>query len=140
MALPMNTGAEAVETAIKTARRWAYEVKKVEADQAEIITCIDNFHGRTMAAVSLSSEEEDKQSYGPFLPCYKLVPYRDIDELKAAINKNTALFLIYPIQAVAGINIPTIVFLKEAYDLYQSENVLFMADEIQSGLGRSGNF
>jgi len=140
MALPMNTGAEAVETAIKTARRWAYEVKKVEADQAEIITCIDNFHGRTMAAVSLSSEEEDKKSYGPILPGFKLVPYGDIDALKAAINKNTAGFLIEPIQGEAGINIPPDGFLKEAYDLCQSENVLFMADEIQSGLGRSGKF
>lgn len=140
MALPMNTGAEAVETAIKTARRWAYEVKGVEEDKAEIITCIGNFHGRTMAAVSLSSEEEDKKSYGPILPGFKLVPYGDIDALKAAINENTAGFLIEPIQGEAGVNVPPEGFLKEAYDLCQSENVLFMADEIQAGLGRSGKF
>src|SRR5699024_11966413 len=85
MALPMNTGAEAVETAINTARRWAYEVKKVVADQAEIITCIDNFHGRTMAAVCLSLEEEEKISYGPFLPCFHLVTYSDIDVFTAVI-------------------------------------------------------
>ncbi|HLR58939.1 MAG TPA: ornithine--oxo-acid transaminase [Pseudogracilibacillus sp.] len=140
MALPMNTGAEAVETAIKAARRWAYEVKGVEEDKAEIITCIGNFHGRTMAAVSLSSEEEDKKSYGPILPGFKLVPYGDIDALKAAINENTAGFLIEPIQGEAGVNVPPEGFLKEAYDLCQSENVLFIADEIQAGLGRSGKF
>src|SRR5699024_7474961 len=140
MALPMNTGAEAVETAIKAARRWAYDIKGVQEDQAEIITCIDNFHGRTMAAVSLSSEEEDKKSYGPILPSFKLVPYGYIDNLKAAVNENTARFLIEPIQGKAGINIPPDRFLKEAYDLCQSKNVLFTADEIQSGLGRSGKF
>ena len=140
MALPMNTGAEVVETAIKAARRWAYEVKGVEEDKAEIITCIGNFHGRTMAAVSLSSEEEDKKSYGPILPGFKLVPYGDIDALKAAINENTAGFLIEPIQGEAGVNVPPEGFLKEAYDLCQSENVLFIADEIQAGLGRSGKF
>ncbi len=140
MALPMNTGAEAVETAIKAARRWAYEVKGVDQDKAEIITCIDNFHGRTMAAVSLSSEEEDKKSYGPILPGFKLIPFGDIDALKAAINENTAGFLIEPIQGEAGVNVPPEGFLKEAFDLCQSENVLFMADEIQAGLGRSGKF
>src|SRR5699024_574500 len=140
MALPMNTGAEAVETAIKAARRWAYEVKGVEEDKAEIITCIGNFHGRTMAAVSLSSDEEDKKSYGPILPGFKLVPYGDMDALKAAINENTAGFLIEPIQGEAGVNVPPEGFLKEAYELCQSENVLFMADEIQAGLGRSGKF
>src|SRR5690625_5297126 len=140
MALPMNTGAEAVETAIKAARRWAYEVKKVEADQAEIITCIDNFHGRTLATVSLSSEEKDKNSYGPILPGFKLIPYGDIKALKEAINENTAGFLIEPIQGEAGVNIPPEGFLKEAYDLCKQENVLFIADEIQAGLGRSGKF
>src|SRR5699024_10386609 len=119
MALPMNTGAEVVETAIKAARRWAYEVKGVEEDKAEIITCIGNFHGRNMAAVSLSSEEEDKKSYGPILPGFKLVPYGDIDALKAAINENTAGFLIEPIQGEAGVNVPPEGFLKEAYDLCQ---------------------
>src|SRR5690625_595517 len=126
MALPMNTGAEAVETAIKAARRWAYEVKKVEANQAEIITCINNFHGRTLATVSLSSEEKDKNSYGPILPGFKLIPYGDIVALKEAINENTAGFLIEPIQVEAGIDIRLDGFLKEAYDLCQSVNVLFM--------------
>src|SRR5699024_10488535 len=124
----------------KAARRWAYEVKKVEADQAEIITCIDNFHGRTLATVSLSSEEKDKNSYGTILPVLKHIPYGDIVAIKAGEQENTAGFLIEPIQGEAGINIPPDGLLKEAYDLCQSENVLFMADEIQSGLGRSGKF
>lgn len=140
MALPMNTGAEAVETAIKATRRWAYEVKGVEQGKAEIIACVDNFHGRTMTAVSLSSEEEAKKTYGPILPGFKVVPFGDIDALKAAINENTAGFLIEPIQGEAGVNVPPEGFLKEAYDLCQSENVLFIADEIQAGLGRSGKF
>src|SRR5699024_12167563 len=102
--------------------------------------CIFYFHGRSIVTVSISSEEEDKKSYGPILQGFKLVPYGDIDALKADVNENTAGFLIEPIQGEAGINIPPDGFLKEAYDLCQSENVLFMADEIQSGLGRSGKF
>ena len=98
MVLPMNTGAEAVETAFKAARRWAYDVKKVASNQAEIIACIGNFHGRTMTAVSLSSEEEYKRGFGPMLPGIKLIPYGDLDALKAAITPNTAAFLIEPIQ------------------------------------------
>ncbi|HLR15627.1 MAG TPA: ornithine--oxo-acid transaminase [Bacillota bacterium] len=140
MVLPMNTGAEAVETAIKAARRWAYDVKGVKEDQAEIIACVDNFHGRTMAAVSLSSEPSNKRGFGPMVPGFKVVPFGDIDALKAAINENTAGFLIEPIQGEAGVNIPPEGFLKEAYDLCEQENVLFIADEIQSGLGRSGKF
>ena len=140
MALPMNTGAEAVETAIKTARRWAYDVKGVAEDQAEIIACVDNFHGRTMAAVSLSSEPSNKRGFGPMLPGFKVVPFGDIEALKNAINENTAGFLIEPIQGEAGVNIPPEGFLKEAYDLCKQENVLFIADEIQAGLGRSGKF
>lgn len=138
MALPMNTGAEAVETAVKTARRWAYEVKGVEADQAEIIACEGNFHGRTMTAVSLSSETEYKRGFGPMLPGIKLIPYGDIDALKNAITKNTAAFLFEPIQGEAGIVIPEEGFLKEAYDVCKENNLLYIADEIQSGLGRSG--
>jgi len=138
MALPMNTGAEAVETAIKTARRWAYEVKGVEDDQAEIIACEGNFHGRTMTAVSLSSEAEYKRGFGPMLPGIKLIPYGDIEALKNAITKNTAAFLFEPIQGEAGIVIPKDGFLKEAYDICKQNNVLYIADEIQSGLGRSG--
>nr|WP_308216604.1 ornithine--oxo-acid transaminase [Pseudalkalibacillus decolorationis] len=138
MILPMNTGAEAVETAVKTARRWAYDVKGVAENQAEIIACEGNFHGRTMTAVSLSSEAEYKRGFGPMLPGIKLIPYGDIDALRNAITKNTAAFLFEPIQGEAGINIPTDGFLKEARELCSSENVLMVADEIQSGLGRSG--
>ena len=138
MVLPMNTGAEAVETAIKAARRWAYDIKGVANNQAEIIACIGNFHGRTMTAVSLSSEEEYKRGFGPLLPGIKLIPYGDLDALKAAITPNTAAFLIEPIQGEAGILIPKQGFLKAAYDYCKQQNVLFIADEIQSGLGRTG--
>ncbi|EEL51739.1 ornithine aminotransferase [Bacillus mycoides] len=138
MVLPMNTGAEAVETAIKTARRWAYDVKKVEANRAEIIVCEDNFHGRTMGAVSMSSNEEYKRGFGPMLPGIVVIPYGDLDALKAAITPNTAAFILEPIQGEAGINIPPAGFLKEAYDICKEENVLFVADEIQTGLGRTG--
>ncbi len=137
-ALPMNTGAEAVETAIKAARRWAYDVKGVEEGKAEVIACIGNFHGRTMLAVSLSSEEEYKRGFGPMLPGIKLIPYGDVQALKEAITPHTAAFLLEPIQGEAGINIPPDGFLKEAYDLCKEENVLFIADEIQVGLGRTG--
>lgn len=138
MALPMNTGAEAVETAIKAARRWAYDVKGVPNDKAEIIACEGNFHGRTMTAVSLSSEEEYKRGFGPMLPGIKLIPFGDIEALKAAINENTAAFLFEPIQGEAGINIPPEGFLREAYEVCKENNVLYIADEIQAGLGRSG--
>ncbi|MDQ0155387.1 ornithine--oxo-acid transaminase [Robertmurraya andreesenii] len=138
MALPMNTGAEAVETALKAARRWAYDVKGVADNQAEIIACIGNFHGRTMTAVSLSSDEEYKRGFGPMLPGIKLIPYGDLDALKAAITPNTAAFLIEPIQGEAGIVIPPEGFLKAAYQLCKENNVLFIADEIQAGLARTG--
>ncbi|MED3984467.1 ornithine--oxo-acid transaminase [Peribacillus simplex] len=138
MALPMNTGAEAVETAIKAVRRWAYDVKGIAENQAEIIACIGNFHGRTMAAVSLSSDEEYRRGFGPMLPGIKLIPYGDLNALKEAITPQTAGFLIEPIQGEAGIIIPPQGFLKEAYDLCKENNVLFVSDEIQSGLGRSG--
>jgi ornithine--oxo-acid transaminase len=138
MALPMNTGAEAVETAIKTARRWAYDVKGVEENRAEIIACNGNFHGRTMTAVSLSSEEEYKRGFGPMLPGINLINYGDLDALKEAITPNTAAFLIEPIQGEAGIVIPPEGFLKAAYELCKENNVLFIADEIQAGLARSG--
>jgi len=138
MALPMNTGAEAVETAIKAARRWAYDVKGVQKDKAEIIACEGNFHGRTMAAVSLSSEEEYKRGYGPMLPGIKTIPYGDIDALREAINENTAGFLFEPIQGEAGIVMPPEGFLKEAYQVCKENNVLYIADEIQAGLARTG--
>ncbi len=138
MVLPMNTGAEGVETAIKAARRWAYDVKGVAENKAEIIACVGNFHGRTMTAVSLSSEEEYQLGFGPLLPGIKLVPYGDLDALKEAITENTAAFLFEPIQGEAGIIIPPEGYLKAAYDLCKAEKVLFIADEIQAGLGRSG--
>ncbi len=138
MVLPMNTGAEAVETAIKTARRWAYDQKGVSVDQAEIIACVGNFHGRTMTAVSLSTDPTSKRGYGPMLPGIKIIPYGDLDALKAAITSNTAGFLIEPIQGEAGIILPPDGFLKAAYEVCQNAQVLFMADEIQVGLGRTG--
>ncbi|MBA9027125.1 ornithine--oxo-acid transaminase [Peribacillus huizhouensis] len=138
MILPMNTGAEAVETAIKAARRWAYDVKGVEEDKAEIIACTGNFHGRTMSAVSLSSEQEYKRGFGPLLPGIKLIPYGDIKALKAAITPQTAAFIVEPIQGEAGIVIPPNGYLQEVEEVCKRTNVLFIADEIQSGLGRTG--
>ncbi|WP_084242464.1 ornithine--oxo-acid transaminase [Planomicrobium okeanokoites] len=138
MALPMNTGAEAVETAVKAARRWAYNVKGVEENKAEIIACEGNFHGRTMTAVSLSSDPEYRKGFGPMLPGINIVPYGDLDALKNAITPNTAAFLIEPIQGEAGIIIPPPGFMKAARELCRENNVLFIADEIQAGLGRTG--
>ncbi|MGD6833786.1 ornithine--oxo-acid transaminase [Sutcliffiella halmapala] len=138
MVLPMNTGAEAVETAVKAVRRWAYEVKEVPVNQAEIIVCEDNFHGRTMTAVSMSSSEEYQEGFGPMLPGIKVIPYGSIEALESAITPNTAAFIFEPIQGEAGINIPADGFLKAAYDVCKANNVLYVADEIQAGLGRSG--
>jgi ornithine--oxo-acid transaminase len=138
MALPMNTGAEAVETALKAARRWGYDVKGIAENQAKIIACAGNFHGRTMGAVSLSSDPEYKRGFGPMLPGINLIPYGDLEALKAAITPNTAAFLIEPIQGEAGIIVPPAGFLKAAFDLCQKNNVLFIADEIQVGLARTG--
>ncbi|CAG9623467.1 ornithine--oxo-acid transaminase [Sutcliffiella rhizosphaerae] len=138
MILPMNTGAEAVETAVKAVRRWAYEVKGVPVNQAEIIVCEDNFHGRTMTAVSMSSSEEYQQGFGPMLPGIKVIPYGSIEALKGAITPDTAAFIFEPIQGEAGINIPEEGFLAEAYNICKANNVLYVADEIQAGLGRSG--
>ncbi|MBT2583625.1 ornithine--oxo-acid transaminase [Planococcus sp. ISL-109] len=138
MALPMNTGAEAVETAIKAARRWAYDVKGIEDGKAEIIACEGNFHGRTMTAVSLSSDPEYRRGFGPMLPGINIVPFGDLDALKNAITPNTAAFLIEPIQGEAGIIIPPEGFLKAARELCRENNVLFIADEIQCGLARTG--
>ncbi|MBD3859368.1 ornithine--oxo-acid transaminase [Bacillus sp. 28A-2] len=138
MALPMNTGAEAVETAVKAARRWGYDVKGIEENRAEIIACVGNFHGRTMTAVSLSSEAEYQRGFGPMLPGIKLIPYGDMEALREAITPQTAAFLIEPIQGEAGIVMPPDGFLKEAKTLCEKENVLFIADEIQVGLARTG--
>ena len=137
-ALPMNTGAEAVETALKAARRWAYDVKGIEPNQAEIIAFNGNFHGRTMAPVSLSSEAEYQRGYGPLLDGFRKVDFGNETQLKEAINKNTAAVLVEPIQGEAGINIPPEGYLKTIRDLCDEHNILFIADEIQAGLGRSG--
>lgn len=138
MVLPMNTGAEAVETAIKAARRWAYDVKGVEENKAEIIAMNGNFHGRTMAAVSLSSEKEYQRGYGPLLGGFNLVDFGDIEQIKSAITPNTAAILVEPIQGEAGINVPEDGYLKQIREICDENNVLFIADEIQAGLGRTG--
>jgi len=138
LVLPMNTGAEAVETAVKAARRWGYFVKGIEEDKAEIIACENNFHGRTMLAVSLSSSKKYKRGYGPMLPGIKLIPYGDTQALRDAITENTAAFLFEPIQGEPGINIPPEGYLKEVSQICKSNNVLMLADEIQTGLGRTG--
>ena len=137
-ALPMNTGAEAVETALKAARRWAYDVKGIEPNQAEIIAFNGNFHGRTMAPVSLSSEAEYQRGYGPLLDGFRKVDFGNEAQLKEAINENTAAVLVEPIQGEAGINIPPEGYLKTIRDLCDEHNILFIADEIQAGLGRTG--
>ena len=136
--LPMNTGAEAVETAIKTARRWATDIKKIPENTSEIIVCHNNFHGRTTTIISFSNDENARRGFGPYTPGFKAIPFGDIDALKEAINENTAALLIEPIQGEAGINIPPVGFLKMAYECCQENNVLFIADEIQTGLGRTG--
>ncbi len=139
--LPMNTGAEAVETAIKAARRWAYDVKGVPEGEARIISCTDNFHGRTLVPVSLSSEAENRRGFGPLIPGMEVVPYGDADALEAAIEQsaeNTAAFIVEPIQGEAGIVMPPEGYLRRAREICERHNVLFIADEIQSGLGRTG--
>lgn len=138
MALPMNTGAEAVETAIKAARKWAYTVKGVARDKAEIITCNGNFHGRTIAIIAMSDEPQYQEGFGPFPPGFRRVDYGNIDALKAAINDNTAAFLVEPIQGEGGIIVPPKGYLKAAEQLCREHNVLLIADEIQTGLGRTG--
>ncbi|MEZ4511401.1 MAG: ornithine--oxo-acid transaminase [Chloroflexota bacterium] len=138
MALPMNTGAEAVETAVKAARKWGYKVKKVAHDQAEIIVCDGNFHGRTTTIVGFSSEEQYREDFGPFTPGFVSVPYGDPAALEAAITPNTVAFLFEPIQGEGGVVLPPDGFLQAARAICQHHNVLFVADEIQTGLGRTG--
>jgi len=138
--LPMNTGAEAIETALKAARRWGYEKKGIPDGQAEIIVCANNFHGRTITIVSFSSDPDYRRHFGPYTDGFKIIPFGDIDALKAAITSNTCAFLVEPIQCEAGILIPPDGFLREAAALCRQENVLFMADEIQTGLGRTGRW
>jgi ornithine--oxo-acid transaminase len=138
MVLPMNSGAEAVETAVKAARKWAYQKKGVPQDRAEIIACANNFHGRTVTAISFSTEPLYRQDFGPFTPGFTIVPFGDAGALEKAITPNTAAFLVEPIQAEAGILIPPEGFLKRAAEICRANNVLFIADEIQTGLGRTG--
>ncbi|MBL7994610.1 ornithine--oxo-acid transaminase [bacterium] len=138
MALPMNSGAEAVETAVKAARKWGYKVKGIPNNQAEIIVCANNFHGRTTTIISFSTDEQYRDGFGPLTPGFKVIPYGDIDALKAAVTPNTCAFLVEPIQGEAGIIVPREGFLAEANKFCRDNNVLFIVDEIQSGLGRSG--
>jgi len=138
MVLPMNSGAEAVETAVKTARKWAYQKKGVPQDRAEIIACANNFHGRTVTVVSFSTEPLYRKDFGPFTPGFTIIPFGDAEALEKAITPNTAAFLVEPIQAEAGILIPPAGYLKKAAEICKKNNVLFIADEIQTGLGRTG--
>jgi ornithine--oxo-acid transaminase len=137
-ALPMNTGAEAVETAIKAARRWGYLKKKIPGNAAEIIVCENNFHGRTTTVISFSTEPLYQEGFGPFTPGFKVIPFGDAAALEKAINANTCAFLVEPIQCEAGVIIPPDGYLKKVRDITKKHNILFLADEIQTGLGRTG--
>ncbi len=136
--LPMNTGAEGVETAIKTARKWGYQKKKVPEGKAKIIVCDGNFHGRTTTIVSFSTDPQARGDFGPYTPGFEVVPYGDVKALEKAIDENTVAFLVEPIQGEAGIVVPPPGYLKEVRRICTQKNVLFIADEIQSGLGRTG--
>jgi ornithine--oxo-acid transaminase len=138
MVLAMNTGAEAVETAIKTARRWGYDVKGVAPDRAKIVVADGNFHGRTVTIVSFSTDPTAQAGFGPFTPGFEVVPYGDVDALRAAIDDDTVAFLVEPIQGEAGVIVPPDGYLRAARELCTERGVLLMADEIQSGLGRTG--
>jgi ornithine--oxo-acid transaminase len=137
-ALPMNSGAEAVETAVKTARKWGHKVKGIPENKAEIIVCANNFHGRTVTIISFSTDEQYRDGFGPFTPGFRIIPFGDIAALREAINPNTCAFLVEPVQGEAGIVIPPAGFLKEAAQVCCENRVLLIADEIQSGLGRTG--
>jgi ornithine--oxo-acid transaminase len=138
MALPMNSGAEAVETAVKAARKWGHKVKGIPDGKAEIIVCANNFHGRTVTIVSFSTDEQYRDGFGPFTPGFKVIPFGVASALRAAISPNTCAFLVEPIQGEAGIIIPPKGFLKEAAAICRENRVLLITDEIQSGLGRTG--
>ena len=138
MGLPMNTGVEAVETGLKAARKWGYEVKGIPKDLVEIVVCENNFHGRTIAVVGFSSEQQYQKGFGPFLIGFLQIPYDDSAALKSVINKNTAAFLVEPIQGEGGIVVPHQGYLAECADICHKENVLLLCDEIQTGLGRTG--
>ena len=136
--LPMNSGAEAVETVIKTVRKWGYEVKGVPENQAEIIVCAHNFHGRTITIVGFSTDENSRRGFGPFTPGFKIIPFGDTAALEAAITPNTVGFLVEPIQGEAGVIIPPAGYLKQAKAICEKHNVMLILDEIQTGLGRTG--
>lgn len=136
--LPMNSGAEAVETALKAARKWGYNVKGIKKDEAEIIVCENNFAGRTISIISFSSTEQYKDGFGPITPGFKIISYGDSEALEKAITPNTAAFIVEPIQGEGGVIVPPEGYLKRAFDICKKNNVLFIADEIQSGFGRSG--
>jgi ornithine--oxo-acid transaminase len=138
MMLPMNSGTEAVETAIKAARKWGYTVKGVPEGQAQIIVCAENFHGRTITIVGFSTEPQYRTGFGPFTPGFTVIPFGDVDALEQAITLDTVAFMVEPIQGESGVHIPPPGFLKRARDLCTQNHVLFIADEIQSGLGRCG--
>ncbi len=138
MVLPMNSGAEAVETALKAARKWGYKIKGIPDGQAEIIVCADNFHGRTTTIVGFSTEDQYLDGFGPFTPGFKVIPFGDADALENAVSSNTCAFLVEPIQGEAGINIPPTGYLSRVQEICKQNNALFMVDEIQSGLGRAG--
>ncbi|MGW0464245.1 ornithine--oxo-acid transaminase [Streptomyces sp. NPDC003027] len=138
MVLPMNTGAEAVETAVKTARKWGYEVKGVPDGHAKIVVAANNFHGRTTTIVSFSTDHEARDHYGPYTPGFEIVPYGDLTAMEAAVTENTVAVLLEPIQGEAGVLVPPAGYLRGVRELTRARNVLFMADEIQSGLGRTG--
>lgn len=138
MVLPMNTGAEAVETAVKTARKWGYRVKGVPDGQAKIVVAADNFHGRTTTIVSFSTDPEARADFGPYTPGFEIVPYGDLDALREAVTDETVAVLIEPIQGEAGVLVPPADYLAGVRELTRERNVLFIADEIQSGLGRTG--
>ena len=138
MALPMNSGAEAVETALKTVRKWGYEVKGVPADRAEIIVCNENFHGRTLAVVGFSTDPQTKAGFGPFPKGFVNVPYGDAEAFEAAITENTVGFLVEPIQGEAGVIIPPAGYLKAVREICTRRNIVLILDEIQTGLGRTG--
>ncbi|MFJ4864422.1 ornithine--oxo-acid transaminase [Streptomyces sp. NPDC088748] len=138
MVLPMNTGAEAVETAVKTARKWGYEVKGVPDGHAKIVVAADNFHGRTTTVVSFSTDHDARDHFGPYTPGFEIVPYGDLTALAHAVTENTVAVLLEPIQGEAGVLVPPAGYLRGVRELTRERNVLFMADEIQSGLGRTG--
>ncbi|WP_319408977.1 ornithine--oxo-acid transaminase [uncultured Desulfosarcina sp.] len=136
--LPMNSGAEAVETVIKAVRKWSYQVKGIPEDKAEIIVCANNFHGRTITIVGFSTDPTARSGFGPFTPGFKIIPFGDADALEAAITPNTAGFLVEPIQGEAGVIIPKVGYLKATREICDHHNVVLILDEIQTGLGRTG--